>query len=87
MALPLEHSITRQRAEAFLDGACDILRATSPDVVPAVTASVRLDPSESAGDWSESAHRLAAAYGLHLEFSVRGESIRARFSRQSPEER
>jgi hypothetical protein len=75
------------RAEAHLRTACRTLVATSPDVVDAMTLSIRTEQfGVSPDDWSDLALAVAKDQALHVDVSTRHGHMTIRFTREARQE-
>lgn len=75
------------RAEAHLRTACRTLVATSPDVVDAMTLSIRTEEfGVSSDDWSDIALAVAKDHALHVVVSTRHDHMTIRFTREAGHE-
>ena len=89
---PYERSIQdkwarRGRAEAHLRTACRTLVATSPDVVDAMTLSIRTEEfGVSSDDWRVLAVAVAKDHALRVDVSTRHDHMTIRFTREAGRE-
>jgi hypothetical protein len=75
------------RAEAHLRAACRTLVATSPDVVDAMTLSIRTEEfGVSSDDWRDLAVAVAKDQALHVDVSTRHDHMTIRFTREADRE-